>query len=228
MKNYISILFMVGFSTICFAQITFNGCHPLFDDQDFIFTEISTDATGRNVFETIPIDGNQPCSGVGICEFRISWNNVENRWEFIADDGTGDFSSPFLIYTNSEASTPNPPSLNLGTWVENASVTSGDCGGDLTTTNATLTGDVQDTTLGVDVLGLESRVMLYPNPANEIIHINHKGYDIDNVAIYNVIGKLVLDAKVSRSIDVSKFNSGLYFVRIRIENQELVKKLLIK
>ncbi len=228
MKNYITWLLIVGVSSFGLAQITFNGCHQLFDNQYFIFTEISTDATGRNVFETIPIDGNQPCSGVGICEFRISWNNTESRWEFIADDGTGDFSSPFLIYTNSEPSTPNPPSLNLGTWVENASVTSGDCGGDLTTTNATLTGDVQDTTLGVDVLEWGNQIKLYPNPAEKTIHINHKGYNIDNVSVYNVIGKLVLNAKEASSIDVSEYDAGLYFVRIQIENRELIKKLIIK
>lgn len=228
MEIYIKIGFLLGFTISGFAQITFNGCHPLFNDQDFTFTEVSTDATGRNVFETIPIDENQPCDGVGVCEFRISWNNTESRWEFIADDGNGDFSAPFLIYSNTEASTPNPPSLNLGTWVENTSTTNGDCNGDLTTANATLTGDVQDTTLGIDGLLLNNQIGLYPNPVKNTLYLNTKGQNIDRVLVYNVLGKLVLQDKGSSTIDVSQYHAGVYFVQIQIGNREFVKKLIIK
>ncbi|MFD1616459.1 T9SS C-terminal target domain-containing protein [Gelatiniphilus marinus] len=175
MKIYIKIVFLIGFTSSSFAQITFNGCHPSFNNQDFIFTEIGTDATGRNIFETIPINGDQPCDGVGACEFRLSWNSAESRWEFIADDGNGSFSTPFLIFTNSEASTPNPPSLNLGAWVENTTVTEGGCGGNLTTANATLTGNVQDTTLGVNQLTVSNSIGIYPNPANNVLHIKPNG-----------------------------------------------------
>jgi len=228
MKNYITMLFVVGFSAISMAQITFNSCHPLFDDQNFTLTQISTDGTGRNVFETIPITGDQPCSGVGICEFRISWNDTESRWEFIADDGTGDFSTPFLMYSNSEASTPNPPSLVLGTWAENNAITGGACGGNLTPMNALLTGDVQDTTLGIVELQLESLISIYPNPVKNILHINHSGYNLDNVSLYDVLGKSVMDAKTSNTINVSKLKSGLYFVRIRIEDKQIIKKIVIE
>lgn len=228
MKTCIKIVFLLGCTISGFAQITFNGCHILFDNQNFIFTEVGTDVTGRNIFETIPINEDQPCSGVGICEFRISWNNTESRWEFIADDGDGGFLTPFLIYSNSEPSTPNPPSLNLGTWVENAGITNGDCAGDLTTANATLTGDVQDTTLGIDGLLLDNQIGLYPNPATHILHLNTKGKNIDRVLIYNTLGELVLQDKGSNTIAVSQYHSGVYFVKIQIDNREFIKKLIIK
>ena len=228
MKKYIMMLCIIGWSTISIAQITFNSCHPLFDNQDFMLNQISMDATGRNVFETIPIDGDQPCSGVGICEFRISWNNTLSQWEIIADDGSGDFSTPFLIYSNSEDSMPNPPSLVLGTWVENNIDTEGTCGGDLTAMNAVLTGDVQDTTLGVDEFSVETQISIYPNPVKNTLYINHQNLNLDKVSLYDVFGKLVIDADQSHVVDVSQLNAGLYFVRIQVNDQALVKKLIIK
>jgi len=133
MKNINVFLFLL-FAQLSFAQITFNGCHVLFEDQDYIFEIVGTDMTGRNIYETIPIDGEQDCPGLGICEFRISWSTVNSRWEFIADDGNGDFSNPYLLYYNTTATTPNPPGLTEGTWVS----TQMECD-DLTPSNAVFT-----------------------------------------------------------------------------------------
>ena len=92
------ILFCLLFVQFAFSQITFNGCPTIFNNQNFTFNNVGTDATGRNIYETTPINGDQPCTGLGVCEFRISWNNSLSRWEFIADDGNGNFSNTFLIY----------------------------------------------------------------------------------------------------------------------------------
>jgi hypothetical protein len=222
------MLLMAVFPVISIAQITFNGCHPLFDDQDFILTQISTDANGRHVFETIPIDGDEPCSGIGICEFRMSYNDAESRWEFIADDGTGDFSSPFLIYSNTEDSTPNPPSLMLGVWLENGTITEDNCGGNLTPSNATLMGDVQDTLLSTEDLELQNLISVYPNPVKNKIYIKYGGYDLDHVSFHDVFGKLVLNTSDFDTIDVSKLNSGLYFMQIQGDNVKITKKIIVE
>ena len=132
------MLFSLIMSTYAMSQITFNACHPLLEDQDYIFNNIDTDATGRNIFETNPIDGNQPCGGIGSCEFQIAWNNVNNRWEIYADDGNGTFSNRFVLYFSNENTLPNPPGP-LDTWVEETSVTQSLCG-----TILLLEGDVQD------------------------------------------------------------------------------------
>ena len=122
--------------------ITFNGCHVLFDNQDYIFNLEGTDGTGRNYYITTPVDGAQTCGGIGTCEFKIIWNDVDAQWEFLADDGNGDFSNPLLIYYNTNPSSPFPPAITAGTWVENTSNTSSDCGGNLTPLNASFTGDL--------------------------------------------------------------------------------------
>lgn len=211
-----------------YSQITFNGCHPLFDNQDFSFTQVGTDGTGRAIFETSPIDGNQPCSGIGICEFRISWNDTSGNWEFLADDGTGDFSNPFLIYSNAANATPNPPSLALGTWAENNPITGGNCGGDLTMSNATLTGQVQDTTLSTNNLENEIAFSIYPNPVEDILYFKYKNSTIQTVQLYNVLGKLVKQFSNAQSLDVSNLSTGVYFIKLQAEKQEIIKKIIIQ
>ncbi len=122
------------------AQITLNTCDAFTNDQDFTLLLEGVDATGRNYYQTNPITGDQPCTGLGVCEFRIAYNAVEARWEILADDGDADFTTSYVLYYNSSASTPNPPDLTLGTWEENIGTTTGLC-------NAVevLTGDVQAT-----------------------------------------------------------------------------------
>lgn len=225
----IQLLVLICVCTLSHAQITFNGCHPLFDDQDFYFTHISTDVTGRHIYETVPISGDQSCGGIGVCEFRISWNDSQNRWEFIADDGTGDFSSAYLIYYNTEPSIPNPPSLQLGVWVENTSDTTGLCGGQLTTGNANLTGDVQDFTLGIKNFTNANQVVnIFPNPTDDLLNIGYDQIPPSEVLIYDISGKLVFKTNKHSNIDVSTYAPGVYFVKIIIESQERVGKLIVK
>lgn len=120
------------------SQITLNACHPLLEDQDYIFNNIDTDITGRNIFETNPVDGNQPCGGIGVCELRIAWNDAMSRWEIYADDGNGTFLNRYVLYFNNENTFPNPPGT-IAEWEEEAAITQSLCGSILL-----LEGDVQD------------------------------------------------------------------------------------
>ncbi|GAA3646126.1 T9SS type A sorting domain-containing protein [Flavivirga jejuensis] len=228
MKLYIKIIFFLGFCVPCFSQIIFNGAHPLLEDQSYVFNFEAIDATGRNSYSTIPIDGGQPCSGIGICELRIAWNDMDSQWEMLADDGNGGFSSTFLIFKNTEASTPNPPSLTLGSWDENLAITEGKAGGNLTTLNATFTGNVQDTTtLGLPDLALNDLVNVFPNPVNSILYI-HSNKDITQVRIYDITGKEVLVRSNNlKEIDVSQLYKGLYFLNIKIDDYDITEKITI-
>lgn len=228
MKILIKIFFFTGVVLSGFSQISFNACHPLFEDQEYVFNFVETDVTGRNVYTTTPVDGAQTCGGIGTCEFKIAWNDTNSVWEFIADDGNGDFSSPYLIYSNTSPSTPNPPSLILGTWVENNTVTSGDCGGDLSTSNAILTGDVQDTALAIEDNQLESRISIHPNPANQQINIktNEK---IDSISVYDISGKVVIDGFDNlKQIDISNLRSGIYFLKMSLNDNLITKKIIVE
>lgn len=195
--------------------ITFNGCHPLFENQDYVFAkEETTDATGRNVFTTSPVDGAQECGGLGTCEFKILWSMINSRWEFVADSGNGDFVNPLVVYYNTSSSTPNPPDLTLGTWVENTTVTESDCGGDLNAVNAILTGAVQSTVLAKeDFSGFTTKVVLYPNPVSDRISLI-SNTTVEGFSVLTVQGQVVIVAKNTNEADVSILPSGVYFVRL--------------
>ena len=219
----IALVFLLG-STVMFSQITFNACHPLLEDQDFVCNQITTDATGRNVFQTTPINGDQPCGGLGICELQIIWNETNNRWEIQADDGNGTFGNTYLLYYNEEASTPNPPSLILGTWVENIAVTASVCG----LVNS-LTCDVQDTTLGVETSQLVNDIQLHPNPASSVLTITSSLHPIDSVHFYDVNGRKVLSTNsFNETIDISSLKTGLYFAEILIADNQIIKKVIVQ
>lgn len=212
------------------AQITFQGCEGLFDAQQFTFSNLGLDSEGRNIFETTPIDGNQPCSGVGICEFRIFWNSSMSRWEFVADDGTGDFSNAFLIYFNTSASIPNPPDLTLGTWVENGADTAGGCGGDLTTANSTLSGEVQSTVLGILNYNLQTEISVYPNPGKDKLFLEGNSLqNISDIYVLNMLGNKVLYYRQYLNyLDISKLTTGVYFLKIKIDNNFIQKKIIVQ
>jgi hypothetical protein len=214
MKKTISYCLLMFVTLINAQTITFKGCIPLFEDQEYVFTQTGTDGTGRNIYITTPADGAQNCGGLGVCEFKIQWSVANNRWEFLADDNDGSFATTNLIFYNTSASTSNPPSLALGSWIENSTVTSGGCGGNLTPNNATMTGGVQDTVLGNDQFVLENSIVVYPNPTTHTLKIEYKD-EISNVTIWNIKGQRVLSFAKTNILDVSTLETGTYFARIQ-------------
>jgi hypothetical protein len=70
-----------------------------FGDQDF--ANVGADATGRNIFETTPLDGaHNPAASASVNS--MSWNDTAVRWSFVADgnDATIFFNGTNLILFN--------------------------------------------------------------------------------------------------------------------------------
>ena len=69
-------------------------------------------------------------------------------------------------------------------------------------------------------------VLLYPNPAsNEINLVYDANADIKNIAVYNVIGKVMAIYKVtgnSANLDLESVPAGIYFVRLVNAKGEVV------
>ncbi len=219
--NILTMVFIMVCTSVLSQTIVLNACHPLIETEDYTFNQKVLDVTGRNTFETNPVDENSPCGGIGNCEFQIAWNATSSRWEILADDGNGTFLNTYVLYYNTEASLPNPPSLTLGTWVEDTNVTESLCG-----VINSLTGDVQDMTLGVADAEIENAISVYPNPVKQTLFIKHAGANIDAVSFYNVLGELVLKTSNSHAIDVSKLNTGIYFVTFKIDGKEVIRKIV--
>ena len=83
--------------------------------------------------------------------------------------------------------------------------------------------------LGIGTFASGETLAMYPNPANEILHIA-SSKQISNVSICNSLGQVIYNIVFSKAsdldIDVSHLTSGTYFVRIRDDHSETTKKLI--
>ena len=77
-----------------------------------------------------------------------------------------------------------------------------------------------------------SAITLYPNPANETVHINLSNLNDKNVfiSIADVTGKTVysqaLNTLTTVSLNISNFTNGVYFVTINGDNTHINSKLI--
>lgn len=223
------ILSVIGFSSLSFAQtIDFKGCINLFENQNYTFTKTAVDASGKKIYITTPVDGEQPCGGLGSCEFKLQWNDTAKRWEFLADSGNGDFVNPYLIYYSSGGNivASNPPNIETGKWIENIEVTEGACGGNLSDANAVFTGDLQTSTLTAND-SHHFKISVYPNPATEFINIS--GYKtINSIRILSLDGRKISEFKSTGKIDVSKLSKGTYLLEIETDQSVIQHIKIIK
>jgi hypothetical protein len=68
-----------------------------------------------------------------------------------------------------------------------------------------------------------------PNPVKNVLNLNAKE-NITSVSIYNVLGQQVFSSEINAlttQIDMSKFDSGIYFVKAIIGNSEGTLKIIV-
>lgn len=74
-----------------------------------------------------------------------------------------------------------------------------------------------------------NKISLYPIPSNEYLIIDeNKSFKIENIEIYNSIGKLIKKIPYQSKIDTSSLNEGIYFIKILTNTNSVVKKIVIK
>ncbi|PWI29121.1 hypothetical protein DI383_13300 [Flavobacteriaceae bacterium LYZ1037] len=84
-------------------------------------------------------------------------------------------------------------------------------------------------TLGVEEVSLNN-FTYYPNPVNNSLTLNAQK-DIQNVAIYNMLGQEVLRTApntVNSEVDMSNLQPGAYFVKVTVENATKTIKVIKK
>jgi len=71
---------------------------------------------------------------------------------------------------------------------------------------------------------------IHPNPVNNNLIIQSENADIENIKIYNLSGKQVLQHKYNpnEAIDVSSLAKGLYVLKVQTEAGSITKKLVKK
>ena len=83
----------------------------------------------------------------------------------------------------------------------------------------TVTGNTLTTT---KFNGEDKAFTIFPNPSNkEVVTLS----EAQDISVYDVAGKLILQAKNTKTIDTGSFNSGVYFIRT---TTGLVQKLVVK
>ncbi|WP_073111818.1 T9SS type A sorting domain-containing protein [Hymenobacter daecheongensis] len=80
----------------------------------------------------------------------------------------------------------------------------------------------------------EKAFLVYPNPSNGIVHITLNGFEGRRMElrILNVIGTVIyretlMELNGPKTLDLTKFASGLYYVKLEGENVSAMRKLVI-
>ncbi|WP_289053587.1 discoidin domain-containing protein [Carboxylicivirga marina] len=83
-----------------------------------------------------------------------------------------------------------------------------------------------------DFVKEKDTVSVYPNPAHSVINVDlGSNSTVSEVVVYNTVGSVVYVNKTVQgvlSIDVSKYTSGLYFVKIVSGNKIVTKSVIVK
>lgn len=83
----------------------------------------------------------------------------------------------------------------------------------------------------------ERSLLVYPNPSTGIVHIAINGFEGRKLElrVLNVIGSVIyreaiseLNDRFTKTLDLSKFASGLYYVQLDGENASQMRKLVIR
>lgn len=94
----------------------------------------------------------------------------------------------------------------------------------------TFEGVLSTTDLGKE----DKNIVLYPNPVNSILNLSFPENRLGNntsISIYDGLGKLLKTAKINNqkeAIDVSRFSSGIYFLKVTSNNQVIKNATFVK
>ncbi|MFP4846556.1 T9SS type A sorting domain-containing protein [Winogradskyella sp. PE311] len=98
------------------------------------------------------------------------------------------------------------------------------------TTNAYAQNDpsansIQFSTLSIDdSFAFDNSISIYPNPSKNIVTINTK-LDINAVELYDITGKLI-GKHQNNTLDISHLDSGIYLIKINVDNTTITKRLI--
>ncbi|WP_188463469.1 T9SS type A sorting domain-containing protein [Bizionia arctica] len=104
---------------------------------------------------------------------------------------------------------------------------SADCGAFPGTQIVVDTYDSSAATLSIPQEEQINQISIYPNPASDYIHIS-TSYIIQQVEIFDILGKKVKVVLNSNQIAVSNLQAGIYIVKVFTDKGEITKKIVIE
>ncbi|MCL5129610.1 leucine-rich repeat protein [Algibacter sp. L4_22] len=85
--------------------------------------------------------------------------------------------------------------------------------------------------LSINDLEQELGFTIYPNPTKDMLSIKSKQLESAEVIVYDLNGRVLLSNDISgasHEINISSFSSGVYLLKIKVENSEFVKRIIKK
>ena len=74
----------------------------------------------------------------------------------------------------------------------------------------------------------DENVTIYPNPTDGMVNISAR--NINEVGVYNLVGQEIETFVIDEDqciIDMSDYNDGVYFVKVKTENEIITKKIIL-
>lgn len=69
---------------------------------------------------------------------------------------------------------------------------------------------------------------IYPNPASDVVNVISNSLSNKDIVITDLLGKTVLKANVSQSVNISSLKSGVYMMQITQDGKSATRKLVVK
>ncbi|WP_353777530.1 T9SS type A sorting domain-containing protein [Winogradskyella sp. 3972H.M.0a.05] len=83
----------------------------------------------------------------------------------------------------------------------------------------------------------EFEFRVYPNPTSDILNVKMTGlYNTSKLYLYDLSGKVLISSDIedtlsgdpfTKQLNLNNLNSGIYFVRIEYDNQEIIEKVIV-
>ncbi|MBO5811155.1 MAG: T9SS type A sorting domain-containing protein [Bacteroidales bacterium] len=78
---------------------------------------------------------------------------------------------------------------------------------------------------------IADNINIYPNPTKDFVKLNAHGTQLKTIKVYNCLGMMIEEIEVNANeveINISGYNSGIYFINIETENGNQIQKVLKK
>ena len=215
--------FGVQYDTV-YANVSASGTTSVYD---FIinYTHSSLVLKWRVVACTFPSDW-LTSTAFGICDNTGCYSNASPNWLWDAGTSSG-HTFTTAGYTDTTSHGTFDLQMNLTGASNGTAAVTVNISDPVSLTSRTVTFIISRGPVSVSNFNkpLED-VELYPNPAaNDVNVVYDAGADIRNIAVYNIIGKVMAVYKVSgnsANLNLEAMPSGVYFVRLMNSNGQVV------
>ena len=212
-----------------FTELSLNGNL----DYSGVPSQIFTTSSGCDSTVSLDLSFSASSSGVDIIEACDSYtwidgntynssNNLATH-TLINTAGCDSVITLDLTINESSAGTDTQQAADSYTWIDGITYTSSNNTATFTLINSNNCDSVVTLDLTIEnsseinILDNLYGVQLFPNPASNFLTISLEGIDAVDIVLFNIQGKVLLEKKNlfdKESINISKYASGTYFMKI--------------